>query len=710
MYISHLNHEKESDPHYLADHVNEMLELVEGFSLEFDRYGMTKASVLLHDVGKKSMVFQRYIMNEHQKRGAVQHAIGGAYALHQKDKDLSERTRVFSNLVQLIVASHHTGLANFDKRFFDKMKALPSELSQINNLAVGEVNSALALLDDKAIKEVFEQSDGKLPLYISILVRFVMSALVDADYLSTEAYFSKKKSTLRQYDSLPFKHFQELLDKYVEYTIAKTDKNTLNDLRRLVQQKALYAGKENHSFYTLHAPTGTGKTIASLKFAIQHAIKFNKKRIITVLPLINLTEEVSSIYREIFGKSHVVEDHSSTTITDVDDGQMRLVAENWDRKFVVSTTVQLFESLFHHRPMKLRKLHRIANSVLIIDEYHQLPHHVLKPIFQVLDILQTHFNVTVLFISATPFPLLESKKIKNMNLIQPPKDIVNYESLFTQVPKRVKYEWEKVPLSLTKLASLITKEQSVLVIVNTRKEAQQLYRELLSKDHSFDQIYHLSTTLCSYHRNKVIQEIKFNRSQSNKQKRIAVISTSIMEAGIDISFPTVYRMIAPLDSIVQAAGRCNRNHEANNGRVVLFENTQSTKVNDLFASGINQVKYLIKEKGLQDFTKLDSFVTYYKRMLHTSDLNKYEIDASNCLLFRDVSKSFKMIEDNRLSVLCPTAPGFDKNWLKETPNRDWWEKVQSFTVAVPRNSQMYKFKNGIAIWKGSYDDNLGITL
>lgn len=708
--IAHFDHSEKRRPHYLREHVDEMLELINSFQLEFDLYNITNVSAILHDVGKKCVRYQKYVQDPYGKRGSVKHAIGGAYLLAKKKAQVGVRKNFLVEFVANIVAGHHVGLDNHDKLFFDKVLRLPDELTQIEQLAEAEIEKAMVLLDESRLDDVQSMvGNEKFKLYISILVRFVMSGLVDADYLSTEAYFSKEKKELRLYDSPSFVEFQKELDHYIAKEFSKAGASLLNKLKKQVQVEAFEAGRLEGSFFSLHAPTGIGKTIASLNFALEHAKKYNKRRIITALPLTNLTEETSNIYKSIFGENHVIEDHSNTSMSDKDDGSIRLAAENWDRSYVVTTTVQLFESLLSHRPMKLRKLHRLANSIIILDEYHKLPLHVLEPILQHLDVLQKHFNVTVLLMSATPFPLLESQKITEMNLQAKSIEITDYGRLFEAIPSRVKYEWKEQELSINDLAERLASETAVLTIVNTRKEAQTLHKFLINRNHQFEAVYYLTTTMCGAHREQMIKEIR-NKRNPNNPRNIAVISTSILEAGIDVSFPSVYRMLAPLDSIIQAAGRCNRYAENELGRVVIFRLKDASPVATFYKAGIEHTFKILQEKGSDRFMEPDSFVTYYRRLFNENNLNKIDLTHKTCLNFKDQSQSFRMIEDDRIAVVCTGFNEFKEEWLHENKTSTWWRKIQPYTVSVSSRSADYEEVNGVRVWRGTYDEVYGILL
>lgn len=717
MYIAHYDHLLKRSPHLLQEHVKGMLNIIGQFDLSFDPYGMTKASVVLHDSGKKSAAFQEYISDPNGKRGSVQHAKAGAYALNQQRYEKVDGLKGFIiDLVSLIVASHHRGLYDFNKEFFNKIneKEMPKELIGIERLLEEEIRESLEILNPKYLKEVLKKYDQlRANIYVSMLIRFVFSALVDADYLDTAAYFNQDITNIG-YD-YNFSKFQGKLNREIDSLQRRSDSSTLNLLRRRLQEKAYLKGSQEEAFYILRAPTGTGKTLASLKFALEHARRFNKNRIITALPLINLTEEVSEIYRYIFGNDNVTEDHSSVSLSER-NSLKRVVTERWSTPFVVTTTVQLFESLYHNKPSKLRKLHHIYNSIIIIDEFHKLPYHVLIPIMRVLDILQSEFKVTVLMLSATPYPILESRIFKEMNLLNKPINIVEHNAFYEELPERVRYEYIGDSFELDDIVEkMIETNRSVLTIMNTRKEAQDLFCLLKESNHFFDKVYHLSTTMCNEHRKKVIEQIKELR-EFHPDKKLAVVSTSVLEAGVDLSFPTVFRMVAPLDSIIQAAGRCNRHNEFDIGQVVLFDLEKKSYNDEVFESGVKFVKEIIRKGEVDDLTKSDIFLSYYKRLLSSIDLDIYCFDgekqnqADSYFKFQYMAERFKMIEDERLSIICPQAPGFNPSWLNEKRTSSWWNKMKSYLVPIPKYLTNYDTHNGLPIWKGEYHPELGIKL
>lgn len=718
-FIAHYDHENKKPPHYLSEHVAEMIDYLERFSLPAPIDVLTKISIILHDVGKKSHQFQAYVQSSEGKRGSVKHAVGGAYALYQKAENSSFSTPVQTivDFAQLMIAGHHTALKNWEMNMGNLYTNIPEELENIGELSKIEVQAVVDLLGASELKELsslFEAKDQEIFIYLATLTRLAMSALVDTDWLSAEKYFTGKLSEKRIYEAPSFHTFRNKLQAFYKNEKFPASTEQLNTLKMTIQQKAERMGKEQHSFFTLHAPTGTGKTMAALKFAVAHAKEHGKRRIITALPLMNLTEEMSGVYRDVFGEAHVIEDHSNAYIRDTskrkdEEISIQLAVNNWDRPFIVTTTNQLMESLFSNKPMKLRKLHRLYESVIILDEYHKLPFHVLSPILKQLDILQTYFNVTVVMMSATPFSVVESNEIEKMELKHNPKEIIDWQPVFKQMPKRVVYERLKDKETMQSLAKKIAKESTVLTIVNTRKQAQQLFFSLQEENHSFEQIYHLSTTMCSEHRRRTLKEIQ---SDLKDKRKIVVVSTSVLEAGIDISFPIVYRMLAPLDALIQAAGRCNRYGEIEKGRVVIFELENQAIVSDAYEQAI-QVTRRILNSNDGELGSVDQFIAYFNELLKQDkdDLNKYELTGVNWVKFEEVVSKFKMIEETRVGVICTSYEGFQKKWLDEKPTRAWWKKIQPYTVSLSDNdTKKFKEEKEVRILTVPYDKELGVIL
>lgn len=691
--IAHVNHDKNGEVHTWEAHSKAVGILASQFMQSYDPFRVAEISGILHDVGKLSNEFQKYIVQENGKRGSVKHALPGAALIFRNSLTIEGRLKNISFLIQIIIAGHHRGLYDLDQEFNNRLKTtceLQEENEGINHLITIELRKI-----EQGKKQINEYSDQAL----SLLTRLAFSALIDADWLDTEAFFNEERKEQRNFiypsmEKLLIKFDCYMLENKNDY-IKHKENPKLDEFRALARSM----GEEMGSLFELVSPTGTSKTFSSLSFALLHAIKQGKSNIIVALPLINLTSEIAEIYKKIFGEANVVEDHSAFDFTT--ESISKIAIENWNRPFVITTTVQLFESLFSNKPAKLRKIHRLANSVLIIDEYHLLPLHELIPILKALDLLQSYFGLTVLLVSATPFPLMESKEINRLNLKNKPTQIIKEQVIPTK-----KYELKLEKNIKMEEMSLKNSGNSTLMIVNTRKRAQQLFilaREVVNEN----EIYHLSTALTVGDRKKYLDEIKTKILNGEK---ILVIATQVMEAGVDISFKQVYRELAPLPSIIQAAGRCNRYSEYEIGVVTLFSFDDEYYPNALYRNGVKQLDYLIQKYGLQNIMTKKVVEVYYKRLL-SQELIKTTIKDEDCFMFEKIAKEFKMLNSYNTKVICVNGTGFEKKWLHEKVNNNWWRKVNHYTAELPKKLEYLCEKhNDVLLWTGEYDQKLGIRV
>jgi CRISPR-associated endonuclease/helicase Cas3 len=413
----------------------------------------------------------------------------------------------------------------------------------------------------------------------------VFSALVDADHLDTGAH----RTGLAGPQVAPSADMAELVGRFEQRRRASIDRQRQDggfdeptdvDLMRAeVYEAAVTAAGRAPAFFRLAAPTGLGKTFAQGAFGLHHAHRYGKSRVIVAVPYITITQQNAGVYQgllDLDGRPVVLEHHSSVRFYEPDDGQpdkpserwARMAAENWDAPFVVTTTVQLFESLFGRKPSQVRKLHRLANAVLVLDEVQALPTAMLLPILDGLRILVEHFGTTVLLTSATQ-PQFQSLSVWNGTLRSPVRIdevIADPQPLFDRA-RRVRYEWRLDPQpTWQQVAEEVGGHRQVLVVVNSVADARGLYRLLESSGRS---VWHLSTRLCPVHRREVLQDVT---ARLKRGEPVIVVSTQLIEAGVDLSFPVVWRALAPADSLQQAGGRANRNGElADGGLVVVFD-------------------------------------------------------------------------------------------------------------------------------------------
>ncbi|MGG3901161.1 CRISPR-associated helicase Cas3' [Heyndrickxia faecalis] len=558
-----------------------------------------------------------------------------------------------------------------------------------------------------------------------MLMRMCFSALVDSDFLDTERYFDYGKSIKRRGKAFSIQQLDEQLQNYMLKLRMESQDKEINRYRNEVYMACREAAKQPLFFRALVVPTGLGKTLASIAFALEHAKRFNKKRVIVALPLVNIIDQTARQYQKVFGKASVLEQHSQLSYTD-DKGESmeraRLAAENWDSfPIIVTTTVELFESLFSNRTSKVRKLHRLANSVIILDEFQKLPIHVLAPIFQALHILMEHFNVTVVLCSATPLSFKNAELVGNMGT--PVEICKNHDQLFASM-KRVEYTRIEKPLTVSELVARMREHPAALCILNTRKDAFQVYREAISQKVNGQKLYHLSNRMCPDHRKKVIEQIK---EDLKKEKPILVITTTVVEAGVDLDFPTVFRAMAPIDSIVQAAGRSNREGKLDKGKVFIFELIGGGMPGGMYRKGTEQTRILLNHHGTVALHEPWIFEKYF-RSLYTLGgddlLDSYGITSLKPFSFEKASRLFQMIDQNTVSILCKNYQDEDGQierlirMYKEAPylTKEWYREAQLFAVNEyvdssffrENQNQLEKISEGWYIWHGDYDMKTGI--
>ena len=553
--------------HSLAKHLRETARLAESFAALEEHKPVFRLSGLLHDLGKYQPPFQNYLVNG-GRRGSVPHAKWGAgYA------------RLLNNSVASIaIDGHHKGLP-------DRAVWQTDIKTFVRNDEPGFADVVAEFLNDVSLDETtltlpqlkFENGGFQQELFI----RYLFSALTDSDWLSTEEHFESDKSCLRLERSLPIDH---MLEKLEEEFAFKSKGGEINKLRNLARKQVLEKALLSQGCYSLALPTGMGKTLISLAWALRHAKQHGLKRIIIVLPYISIIDQTARELKRIFGEELILEHHSSyneskQTTEDrnenfsVEQKRKQLACENWDFPVIVTTTAQFFESLFSNKPSKCRKVHNIAESVVIFDEVQTIPKEIVLPTLGMLGDVQAVMRTSLLFCTATQPAYEKRDGFNGISRITP---LIEDPGCLYDKTKRVTYHLldELASVSSARLRDAVLEHSlSTLAIFNTKKDALEFFA-IMDLDGLWDAKYHLSTAMCPHHRKGTIARIKTDLAE---RKKILVVSTQLIEAGVDFDFPLVYRALAPLEAIIQSAGRCNREGKMNGfGDVFLF-NYQDAK-------------------------------------------------------------------------------------------------------------------------------------
>lgn len=643
--------------------------------------------------------------------GKIDHSTAGA--IHAVN-ELNNRGRILA----YIIAGHHSGLPDWS---YDDARGGPLH----ERLDKKEIFKA-ATMDGSPPETIRAPMTSSFSTpciagensqeFIHLWIRMLFSCLVDADGLDTEAFMSPEKSEARgRYPEMS--ELKERFDSFMEEKQKNAPKTPINQKRKEILEQCRNKASESPGVFSLTVPTGGGKTLASMGFALEHALKHGKKRIIVVIPYTSIIEQTAKQLREIFGEDSVLEHHSNLD-PDKETKTSSLVAENWDAPIIVTTNVQFFESLFASRVSACRKIHNIVNSVVILDEAQTLPTDFLQPIVSMMKGLCNHFKTTFVLCTATQ-PIL-NKEIKSgmailngfekvTEIMKDPKEL--YESFQRVTLSRV--DGCEIPTSsLEEIADQIIKHPQVLCIVSTRKRCRELYDLVLAKPTDGVDLLHLSALMCPEHRSDVIAKIKEKLPHKEKfpykeklppGDPIRVISTQVVEAGVDIDFPVVFRELAGLDSIAQAAGRCNREGKLpEKGKVFIFNaghvpQGQFTKARQACEETLRHIQ---PGKELEP----GSFEKYFSHYFHR--LNSFDQkhimtlltnDAAECKIqFRTAGMRFKLIDDSNQHAIIVRYKGergkqLDSNVLlaklkegtlsvKQT--RETLRRLQRFSVTV----------------------------
>lgn len=625
----------------LETHLESVAELAEQHAMAFGAASWGRLAGLWHDLGKFSPDFQEYIRQASEahlegKAGRVNHSSAGALLA-------IERFGKIGRILAYCIMGHHAGLPDWQSEISPRASlACRLEQKELLQTAI-EAGIPTAILNQALPIEKAKNGTG---LSRSLWLRMLFSSLVDADFLDTEAFMDPEKARRRQgYPTLA--ELTPLFDRYMTEKTAGAPITKVNRIRAEVLQACRDKAADYSGLFTLTVPTGGGKTLSSLAFSLCHATFHGKRRIIYVIPYTSIIEQTADQFRTIFGET-VLEHHSNLDVADVskEDARSRLACENWDAPLIVTTTVQFFESLFASRTSRCRKLHNIAQSVVILDEAQLLPTDFLKPVLEVMRELQENYGVTFVLSTATQ-PALGPHKSMDFDFVGLPglqEIIPSSLSLYERLQRTKVKTLEGLTTSLPwdALGVRLSSHESVLCIVNRRDDARILWEKMPVGT------FHLSALMCGAHRSERIAEIKANLKA---KKPTRVISTQLVEAGVDLDFPVVYRALAGLDSVAQAAGRCNREGTLQHGMVYIFQ--PESKIPAGYLRQAAEIgRQLLMEQRVDPLAP-ERFEQYFRMFywLRGSLLDKENIlellgnDPELRISFRTAAEKFKLIDE-----------------------------------------------------------------
>jgi len=715
--------------HLLDEHLKHVAALASSFAPGGSRDWAYLAG-LWHDLGKYRPGFQRYIRSANgidahiegrvTDREKTHSAAGALWAERVLTERFGPQGQMMSRVFQYLIAGHHAGLDNWTDRLACRLSA---------DDAQHELETALAADPEHAVLHppLPELSLAALPVSneragtpgrFALWLRMLFSALVDADFLDTERFMDEARTQARA-TGPELGAMKAALEAHLASLAAQAADTAVNRLRAGILEQCRSKAAKEPGVFTLTVPTGGGKTLSSLAFALHHAVRHGKRRIVYAIPYTSIIEQTADVFRRVFarlGDDAVVEHHSNAEAEpEQETSRSRLACENWDAPLVVTTNVQLFESLFARRTSRCRKLHNLIDSVIVLDEAQLLPVEFLQPVVDVLRLLVQDHGVTLVLCTATQPVLTASTSADPRRGLQRGFDHAAVTEIIDDVPglyaalRRVQVHLPltlDTPRSWEDLADELAQHHAALTIVSRRADAKHLFRLLEQREPQG--CWHLSALMCAQHRSDVIARIKAALKQraealaaGAEPPSVRVVSTNLVEAGVDLDFPVVYRALAGLDAIAQAAGRCNREGRLEGlGQVHVFvPPTQAPP--GLMRQARDTCRSLWHERPEDPFA-LELFERYFRKLYHDAPLDakgicdalRLEPDARGRALavrFRDASDSFRLIDNDEAATVLvryrsPNAKGDIDTLLgmleREGPSRWLMRKLQRYTVTI----------------------------
>ena len=653
------------------EHQKGVAQLAATFANSFDMSEWGRVLGLMHDIGKEKHAFQQHIMKESgyqpdiKVEGDYNHAYVGGIVARQL---FPQATSIFSN----IIMGHHRGLYD-DGDWKERLKqAIPDEVH------IPDIKAQLSMPFQQIAREDVHH-----------VVRMLYSCLVDADYLDTEAFMAPEQAQLRG-SKTPLSELCSKLEAHLEKLGKCSPDTEVNRIRAFVQQCCKKMSDGPIDFYSLTVPTGGGKTLSSLLWALRHAVKNGLQRIIIAIPYTSIIVQTAATLKAILGEENVLEHHSNVEYDEQCHDEAtklsQLATENWDYPIIVTTNVRFFESLFSNRPSQCRKLHNIARSVVILDEVQTLPLEFLQPIINTFKSFKKLFGTSFLFTTASQ-PILDgtikgTNRLNQFEALPHIHEIIPADAHLHDKLRRVEVEINNAPQSFDDIAKQITQHDRVLCIVNTRKDAKELYERLPREGLTL----HLSRMMCPAHVKHTIEVIKTSLKDDNQQI-IRVIATQLIEAGVDIDFPVVYRQEAGLDSILQAAGRCNREGKHDICTTHVFSLGAEHQLPPGYIAQSNNARLGLTD--VHDWFAPETMRAYFAQLFaRTSSFDKNHIgDLLNNpseMQFEEAASLFHLIDDKTTSIFVKWDLGKQliEQLEKTGPSYSILKKLSQYAVNV----------------------------
>lgn len=677
-----------SDWQRLDEHLENVASLAASFAEAFGASEWGRAAGLLHDTGKASALFTQRLEG---KPVRVNHSICGA-------RLAQERGGMFGLLLSYVIAGHHGGLPDGgmqEGQLHHRLKheRLPTDVSPPS-----------VDIHPDALKPPFAKRPERPGFSLSFFTRMLFSCLTDADFLDTETVCTPEKASARSgRQGAGLAALRDALNAHLDGLARDAAPSRVNDLRKAVLDDCRTIAPSSQGLFSLTVPTGGGKTLSSMAFALDHAVEHDLRRVIYAIPFTSIIEQNAKVFSAVFGQDNVLEHHCNYKGKDEPeergcDKWRGLAAENWDAPVVVTTNVQFFESLFSNKPSRCRKLHNIARSVIVLDEAQTIPTEYLEPCLCALKELVEHYGCSVVLCTATQ-PAVDDESLREKVRLHHVREIIT-------APKRLYADLRRTEVTFAgrltdaELAVRLDGHEQVLCIVSTKPQAKAVFTLLQERAGTF----HLSTNMYPEHRRRVLDTI---RQRLADRLPCRVVSTSLIEAGVDVDFPVVYRAMAGLDSIAQAAGRCNREGRlAGLGQVVVYEPEKLPRMPwmQLCASRAMETLRSLPEA---DPLGLEAMRRYFGLLYDARELDKkgifkrlnVEVNREMLFKFREIANDFRFIDDEGAALIIPSSSTVEDlvRQLRfcEFP-RPVLRKLQQYSVTV-RHRELEKLLSSGAV-------------